>query len=140
MIPLLITAFCLFQLTRLLRGATAPFKQLVTFVFISTHTPLARRDEPNVTNIDNSQSFQLTRLLRGATMRTKAISEQALHFNSHASCEARQFNEKRQISQNYFNSHASCEARHELNRLSPAPTRFQLTRLLRGATCYCQLE
>ena len=63
---LLYTSLCIkFQLTRLMRGVTAVNRKFKNQNGISTHTPHARRDQKN----------NLTRL-------------QAMHFNSHASCEA----------------------------------------------------
>ena len=123
-----------FLLTRLLRGATETNRNIDSVKFISTHTPLARRD--------------------GVIWRT---SEAILNFYSHASCEARPSLEKEITDSENFYSHASCEAR-PLLRLhrnfiltisthTPLARRdnaggishsesskFLLTRLLRGAT------
>ena len=78
---------------------------------ISTHTPLARRDESG----------------RPTTRGTE-------YFYSHASCEARRGDVNDPIEIINFYSHASCEAR--LITSSPVSHLFSflLTRLLRGAT------
>ena len=77
-----------FLLTRLLRGATETNRNIDSVKFISTHTPLARRD--------------------GVIWRT---SEAILNFYSHASCEARPSLEKEITDSENFYSLASCEAR-----------------------------
>ena len=56
-----------FLLTRLLRGATQTERMKRPSWMISTHTPLARRDERNVKRNFERFQFLLTRLLRGAT-------------------------------------------------------------------------
>ena len=79
---------------------------------ISTHTPLARRDEAVNEGIRQRIQFLLTRLLRGATPLRLPRFQILHHFYSHASCEAR------------LGSFAA-DRRH---------LQFLLTRLLRGAT------
>ena len=93
-----------------MRGVTCGFIRLVSVVYISTHTPHARRDVLNVCYILIIPLFQLTRLMRGVTYNAhcKRIKERfqltrlmrgvtrveccvlvtAHNFNSHASCEA----------------------------------------------------
>ncbi len=123
-----------FLLTRLLRGATETNRNIDSVKFISTHTPLARRD--------------------GVIWRT---SEAILNFYSHASCEARLLMTSRStiafyisthtplarrdgelqiedMGGQHFYSHASCEARHWKTWICAEWSEFLLTRLLRGAT------
>ena len=145
-----------FLLTRLLRGATNNIRNNMVALEISTHTPLARRDD--------------------AKMRQTSLS---YHFYSHASCEARlllslviileiristhtplarrdlagtpcQFcppisthtplarrdlHTRNDIRfQVNFYSHASCEARLCTSEMRSSYPQFLLTRLLRGAT------
>ena len=55
--------------------------------------------------------FLFTRLLRGATPGADRGDRATVHFYSHASCEARLFqNLLRYLADNFY-SHASCEAR-----------------------------
>ena len=77
-----------FLLTRLLRGATTAIPDLNVCTYISTHTPLARRD-----------------------WLWDVICNPKNDFYSHASCEARQDIRKRKNESWNFYSHASCEAR-----------------------------
>ena len=100
-----------FLLTRLLRGATLRMAFQIQKMYISTHTPLARRDLPDLKEF-------------------RSIT----HFYSHASCEARRAVPAKKNNIPYFYSHASCEARlvdvaHKVFNVT-----FLLTRLLRGAT------
>ena len=78
-----------FLLTRLLRGATFTCLLMLEVYYISTHTPLARRDCVDV-----------------------KLEKYDLNFYSHASCEARRVNTGNYITDcaNFY-SHASCEAR-----------------------------
>ena len=123
-----------FLLTRLLRGATWSTDETESLYDISTHTPLARRDDLRVLSpklaldfyshascearhlrkisINALNAFLLTRLLRGATSDPERLKEKLTDFYSHASCEAR-----RQVA-------------HRIDELM----QFLLTRLLRGAT------
>ena len=50
-----------------MRGVTIVKMQLLVQVFISTHTPHARRDCPPSVVSRRSAPFQLTRLMRGVT-------------------------------------------------------------------------
>ena len=88
----------------------ASFASPVT-IGISTHTPLARRDE-----------------------RLSNEGKKKDDFYSHASCEARRGRTCRKGSPSNFYSHASCEARHAIVFGLDVPDKFLLTRLLRGAT------
>ena len=101
----------LFLLTRLLRGATHDQRKYNTYRYISTHTPLARRDYGGT-----DESFPI------------------LDFYSHASCEARLDDSGVYNVSSDFYSHASCEARHLSGFTTVGQTSFLLTRLLRGAT------
>ena len=122
-----------FQLTHLLRGATA--KAL-----------------PKYENV----IFQLTHLLRGAThggrrragpadfnsrtsceVRPKWMYNIAtrLNFNSRTSCEVRRLVANFHFEVSNFNSRTSCEVRRSGGQHDPGgPGAFQLTHLLRGAT------
>ena len=72
-----------FQLTHLLRGATAQQIAALNGMTISTHAPLARCDTFAAISLTSSQ-FQLTHLLRGATQHhqhaTTAIIFQLTHL------------------------------------------------------------
>ena len=122
------------QLTRLLRGATgcscrrcqqydrfnsrASCKARLPFAvhcegdcMVSTHAPLTRRDVVQC-----------------------PILPQSGRFNSRASCEARPDSMDLIGRADGFNSRASCEARLHGGLIISALEKFQLTRLLRGAT------
>ena len=123
-----------FLLTRLLRGATvtrsvrctdplcfyshASCEARPSFYFVgkhrpvSTHTPLARRDDHRKRHPGREKKFLLTRLLRGATSVPFHMNLRFLRFYSHASCEARLKLECKPCHDAGFYSHASCEARH----------------------------
>ena len=77
-----------FLLTRLLRGVTIQLNGLFNDFFISTHTPLTRRDNRVIANFPIATKFLLTRLLRGVTLLGSKASLDKVHFNSHASYEA----------------------------------------------------
>ena len=78
---------------------------------ISTHTPLARRDQKKIEK-----------------------TQREINFYSHASCEARPPWRVCLAYRWHFYSHASCEARRLCANISVIPLLFLLTRLLRGAT------
>ena len=59
-----------FLLTRLLRGVTIGVAKLTVYHWISTHTPLARRDPQGLSCVPHKRAFLLTRLLRGVTRRS----------------------------------------------------------------------
>ena len=121
-----------FQLTHLLRGATAVAASLADKFVISTHAPLARCDGM-CTHVAQHPPFQLTHLLRGATkrwIRPERGHEFQLthllrgatggggdthgrreHFNSRTSCEVRRENKYHNIPTMDFNSRTSCEVR-----------------------------
>ena len=80
-------------------------------IWISTHTPHARRDRWELASF-RSMKFQLTRLMRGVTSDFMLKS----------------------IKNRYFNSHASCEAWLITYNTFPVRKTFQLTRLMRGVT------
>ena len=103
--------FSIFQLTRPLRGATAPRRKSSAAWSISTHTPLAGRDD--------------------ACLRQPLP---AIHFNSHAPCGARPGTFLILPPERDFNSHAPCGARLLMITLVLPLQKFQLTRPLRGAT------
>ena len=77
-----------FLLTRLLRGVTAAAGRQPRRRGISTHTPLARRDDDVGVFVNSHFKFLLTRLLRGVTGTKAAVVKTATNFYSHASCEA----------------------------------------------------
>ena len=99
-----------FLLTRLLRGATGPRQSGKTTMLISTHAPLARRDEAQILALATA-IFLLTRLLRGATNATFCSLWTHIDFYSRASREARHgWNQLLSAGRNFY-SRASCEAR-----------------------------
>ena len=124
---------------------------------VSTHAPLARRDQAHPHLHILLAMFQLTRLLRGATLCCWCCGGCVARFNSRASCEARRevvelgsclmpvsthaplarrdaFIRCSSVRPGGFNSRASCEARPLRWSFKMNNTKFQLTRLLRGAT------
>ena len=124
---------------------------------ISTHTPLARRDENQNHKQCGQEKFLLTRLLRGVTcfghndvvvysnFYSHASCEAWLpfrwcvecfwNFYSHASCEAWLLDASAPVGSPDFYSHASCEAWHAWVGYVKHFEEFLLTRLLRGVTC-----
>ena len=100
-----------FLLTRLLRGATAKMVDVGAMCRISTHTPLARRD-------DDPSAYDVVTEISTHTPLARRDKD-----DEYAAREA-----------DNFYSHASCEARR--SRLDHYQTTdgFLLTRLLRGAT------
>ena len=72
-----------------MRGVTPYFAMNSSTFKISTHTPHARRDDPEKVCNQIVIIFQLTRLMRGVTWNSKSfIFIIEIYFNSHASCEA----------------------------------------------------
>ena len=129
-----------FQLTRLLRGATNTGNGFADTLLISTHTPLARRDARKSVGVPKNQNFNSHASCEARPCVALRVAVGEDNFNSHASCEARLAAQNGTDIRRHFNSHASCEARHGgfIETLSSAV--FQLTRLLRGATCINYLE
>ena len=77
-----------FQLTRPLRGATGEKRTIVGTYEISTHTPLAGRDEiVKIINVDKKISTHTP--LAGRDDKDIAPYDFLAHFNSHAPCGAR---------------------------------------------------
>ena len=80
----------LFQPTRPLRGATQRRPAfLVETAGISTHAPLAGRDEEAAQMARTRRKFQPTRPLRGATQQGGRMSWDGYNFNPRAPCGAR---------------------------------------------------
>ena len=79
-----------FQPTRPLRGATVRrlFRAVVRLI-ISTHAPLAGRDNVATACVISPKKFQPTRPLRGATVTKSTMATNPLHFNPRAPCGAR---------------------------------------------------
>ena len=124
-----------FQPTRPLRGATIAPVATSESIEISTHAPLAGRDDIKVSGaagkgyfnprapcgarqmsyqaMNQAMEFQPTRPLRGATRARPSTRRKAANFNPRAPCGARP---------SFFTS-------------IPETTEFQPTRPLRGATC-----
>ena len=100
-----------FLLTRPVRGATNLNDLPPEEQNISTHTPLARRDDYFTSALPSPQNFY-----------------------SHASCEARPYHGYQSFAPGDFYSHASCEARPRSCSSAVMVRQFLLTRLLRGAT------
>ena len=65
----------LFLLTRLLRGVTFLERKMPMQTQISTHTPLARRDQQVLSSRLHGREFLLTRLLRGVTKQNSICAE-----------------------------------------------------------------
>ena len=107
-----------FQPTRPLRGATGTITINKKLNYISTHAPLAGRDQIVIHSVVSSFLFQPTRPLRGAT----SGAGDAKHRTS------------------YFNPRAPCGARLATCLLAPFVSIFQPTRPLRGATVYLPLS
>ncbi len=77
----------LFQLTRLMRGVTVSVDGKYDVVYISTHTPHARRDV--VTTRDNSKMYISTHTPHARRdLILPCAGRPYPYFNSHASCEA----------------------------------------------------
>ena len=102
----------IFQPTRPLRGATSYYLSTNLIIVISTHAPLAGRDEIKQLGYKPRRTFQPTRPLRGATRATEALRMCELYFTPRAPCGAR------------------LAGQHLVGRTAV----FQPTRPLRGAT------
>ena len=101
----------MFLLTRLLRGATYIDLRTYLHFYVSTHTPLARRDSTS-TSVTNILRFLLTRLLRGATHGIERL-----------------------LANNMVSTHTPLARRDTTISFAQNSTAlFLLTRLLRGAT------
>ena len=146
-----------FLLTRLLRGATAVKAQYFIGWDISTHTPLARRDD-SIKAANNSRNISTHTPLARRDLISFCLFIGQDDFYSHASYEARHGVKDRRAEVADFYSHASYEARRRPGRpvqrqihfyshasyearLIPdfsvrAERKFLLTRLLRGATIW----
>ena len=99
-----------FQLTRLLRGATLLLNTSTSRWRISTHTPLARRDRRRQPD-DHMDVISTHTPLARRDRFFHPVMQLPRHFNSHASCEARPASIDASYTTSNFNSHASCEAR-----------------------------
>ena len=77
-----------FLLTRLLRGATLQFYEEKDNLWVSTHTPLARRDITEGKSYDMNVVSTHTPLARRDEIALQGIGK-LIGFYSHASCEAR---------------------------------------------------
>ena len=78
-----------FQPTRPLRGATVLDLQIPRCEEISTHAPLAGRDQSTPRRWTSPSTFQPTRPLRGATTAAFLLPSSIRHFNPRAPCGAR---------------------------------------------------
>ena len=102
---------------------------------ISTHAPLAGRDERRPIVSSWSLRFQPTRPLRGATAKAGARNRRTSYFNPRAPCGARRHLGRRRAGhREHFNPRAPCGARLATSVLLLTAARFQPTRPLRGAT------
>ena len=99
-----------FLLTRLLRGATRLPLCLQEHIYISTHTPLARRDGESRYLATLKYNFYSHASCEARQRVIKALLKPP-NFYSHASCEARHCHIPETIPYQHFYSHASCEAR-----------------------------
>ena len=103
--------------------------------YISTHTPLARRDCVTWLGGGLHAISTHTPLARRDSC-IHILLHFTFHFYSHASCEARPgWLVQLQPLRRHFYSHASCEARPSIGSTYASMIGFLLTRLLRGATC-----
>ena len=80
-----------FQPTRPLRGATTAVNQLNRKYSISTHAPLAGRDQDARRTAPECRRFQPTRPLRGATVTPFRVGRDGWDFNPRAPCGARPY-------------------------------------------------
>mgnify|MGYP004604132569 CR=1 FL=1 len=102
--------------------------------FISTHTPLARRDWRRGCRCCEYGDFY-----SHASCEARRIAPPFLavlgHFYSHAPCGARPAGERRaEESTRHFYSHAPCGARPSIGSTNASRIGFLLTRPMRGAT------
>ena len=139
-----------------MRGATTIKRRKPVIIFISTHTPLARRDyQPVAYGVSDSNfyshascearliqtllicvfvTFLLTRLLRGATLVCNVLSTLAVFLLTRLLRGATNPRFVCPFVAFNFYSHASCEARLSFHLKHLHGHQFLLTRLLRGAT------
>ena len=101
---------------------------------ISTHAPLAGRDNSIPASIPHTAPFQPTRPLRGATAAARPSTPARTYFNPRAPCGARLRLYGAASRAADFNPRAPCGARLRLSQIKPASSIFQPTRPLRGAT------
>ena len=125
----------IFQPTRPLRGATSYYLSTNLIIVISTHAPLAGRDEIKQLGYKPRRTFQPTRPLRGATRATEALRMCELYFNPRAPCGARL------AGQHLVGRTAVFQPTRPLRGATivpiieiPQDLKFQPTRPLRGAT------
>ena len=100
-----------FQLTHLLRGATARYLCHKDNPEISTHTPLARCDKIRSFSFIIYAEFQLTHLLRGATYFFSGYWLLFVFQLTHLLRGATKRMGDKVGGYNDFNSHTSCEVR-----------------------------
>ena len=147
-----------FQLTHLLRGATYTWDALARQYEISTHAPLARCDSAScfpflpgsisthapLARCDGqcrhcpyvAFQFQLTHLLRGATAGTPRGGNRTT-ISTHAPlarCDDKRLTREKCAKISTHAPLARCDV--GLQGLIYTPILFQLTHLLRGATCF----
>ena len=123
-----------FLLTRLLRGATYFCKECSSAFYISTHAPLARRDNCFFKQVSVFVNFY-SHASCEARLSVKYRSHQQSAISTHTPLARRDVNgDETALSRVHFYSHASCEARRMFPCLLLELLLFLLTRLLRGAT------
>ena len=125
-----------FQPTRPLRGATRPQLHRLGDPRISTHAPLAGRDEPPAKEGKTKLEFQPTRPLRGATCRLTVCTPCRYTISTHAPLAGRDARmPASRAERRDFNPRAPCGARQGIRLInSMLEITFQPTRPLRGAT------
>ena len=129
------TAFLqIFQPTRPLRGATRVDSEMQEGDGISTHAPLAGRDDCTVRAICKATGFQPTRPLRGATAAQDAGHDDRGNFNPRAPCGARRHYSRDGGIDNIFQPTRPLRGATNITRLIEQILKFQPTRPLRGAT------
>ena len=123
-----------FQPTRPLRGATCRLRRGNRPPQISTHAPLAGRDDPQLSSNAGTAGFQPTRPLRGATVLHHAVKRHA-DISTHAPLAGRDLTLTPVHRAVVISTHAPLAGRDTNAAVSePEADVFQPTRPLRGAT------
>ena len=101
-----------FQPTRPLRGATGVRRVCIRTTLISTHAPLAGRDQETIFDLKMENQFQPTRPLRGATS-PEDLQDAITNISTHAPLAGRDcwLCSPWSLGWRYFNPRAPCGAR-----------------------------
>ena len=115
----------IFQPTRPLRGATTETVHKSGFTSISTHAPLAGRDDFPTMVSQSKFAFQPTRPLRGATVGGRIRVQHTKKISTHAPLAGRDFIPTlRLLIMMYFNPRAPCGARRIRKTIPAIPMNF----------------